>query len=228
MRGHHRRRPGAVARGEGGQKLAVMIHAAAQSCRVVTAEGAPGHRDVDEARQRRGKPRIAGGGDDQLVETVIVEGDPVEPIRIRGARRGIHARLQPGELGTLLRREADGRALGRMGFEQFTQREDVVEIGAAPGVDEGALIGDEIDETLGVQAAQHLAHRRAADPQSIGQGRLGQVIAGGELPRDDGATDGLVDAVGCGRHIGLGASLATGQAMIQCPTLYAMISSGDF
>ena len=111
----------------------------------------------------------------------------------------LHAQGQGVELVEVEDRGRGQRERGELGLEQRAQLEDPLQLLDAPGGHPGAAVGHELDQALGGQPGQRLAHGGAADPEPRGQVDLGQACPGRDLAAEDHLAQ-RVDSPLRGRH----------------------------
>ena len=146
----------------------------------------PAAHDVGEL----GEHRVTADHRDLGVEGVVRRHGLAEVI-------SVGRRLPPGadlpEPGHLHGTRRPDREPGRLGLEQGTHVEQLIDFLIGGHVHEGALAGPQVDPAFGFHAVQRLADRLPADPELAGQVGLHHVLAGGQLTADDQVDQRVVD-----------------------------------
>ena len=77
----------------------------------------------------------------------------------------------------------------RARLEHRAQLADLAQLGRVVLEDEGSALRPDLDQPLGLQPQERLAHRRAADAELLGKRLLGKLFAKSELVGDDQVAD---------------------------------------
>ena len=156
-----------------------------QQALILRRQHAIAHHLILDGVVKHGQVAVLGGVHEKLVKGVVPK-ILVRPAGVRVAEKG-------DEIGVNTVFDAVGVIAHRIGLYAQPRLEKLADVGQGHGVHKYALLGMDGQQLLLLQAADGVAHGRAAGLQPVAQGFLGQLCPGQDLAADDQALQVLVN-----------------------------------